>query len=641
MKAICGFFRLDGAPARDRDLAVLRAALLYNPARQFARLDGLCRGAIALGSAEWRARPFAEDDPQIHRDAESGCIAVVDARLDERDALAARLGLARGGRLGQAALILHAWLRWGEHCPAELYGDFAFAVWDPREQRLFCARDIMGVRPLHVHHTPGRLFAFASRAQALLSLPGVPADLDEGRIADALVLQLEGIDKTSTFYRAVQRLPPAHALRVQPQCAVATRYWRPEAGLVRMPTNDSEWTDAFGEVLERAVARHLDGTTRVGSMLSGGMDSSSLAVIARDRLAAAGRAALPTFSSVDDDPACAETHAIRAVLALPGFDPTVIDPAAIEGMRDELVTAAWASEEPFDGSMVLVHAQYLAAARRGVDAVMDGIDADLLLTEGAGLVRHLQRGRWLAAWRNARGHQRIYPGVPAWRSLAATAASAFLPAAARRRLSAWRLPGHEQRALDSSLIGAEFARRVHLRERLRRLRSWTPADASRERITQALRSLDHPYTTCGIERYHRVAAWHGVDPRHPFADRRLLEFCVNLPDEQRMAEGWSKLILRRAMRARLPDPVCWRIGKQHLGPDLAMRLLLRNPADVRQRLAACRAVLAPYVDAVKLDHAERSWQQPGHWAAAAQILGALHLGSWLSRFEATRQQIKV
>src|SRR5690606_19814762 len=197
--------------------------------------------------------------------------------------------------------------------------------------------DIVGARPLYVHHAPGRLLAFASRAKALLALPVVPDDLDEGRIADALVNQLEAIDKTSTFYHEIKRLPPAHTLAVDPQRSRQQRYWRLQPGLVSpLPRTDAQWADALTDVLERAVRNHLDGDVRVGCMLSGGMDSSSLAEIARDQLASAGKGPLPTFSSIDDDPACPETRAIRAVLEQSGFAPTLVAPAGIESLRTEL-----------------------------------------------------------------------------------------------------------------------------------------------------------------------------------------------------------------------------------------------------------------------------------------------------------------
>lgn len=630
MKAICGFLRLSSAPAQAHELAALRAALVPGDERKQVAFEGLCEGDLALGAAHWSHHSPIAGESQLARHAGTGCIAVIDARLDERERLARDLAL--GPRAGQAELILHAWLRWGEACIDHLYGDFAFAVWDPREQRLFCARDGMGVRPLYLHHAPGRLLAFASRAQALLALTDVPATLDEGRIADSLVGPLESIDKTSTFYQSIQRLPPAHYAELRGSHFRQQRYWRIQPGqMSSLPQTDGQWADALTEALERAVGYHLDGDVGVGCMLSGGMDSSTLAVIARDQLARDGRGPLPTFSSISDDPACNETRAIRAVLEQPGFAPTLLDPAAIEALRAKLLAAAWQSDEPFDGPMLLLHAQYAAAARRGVGAVMDGIDADTLFSEGAGLLRQVRSLRWGEAWRNARGQQRIYPGLRAWNTMARATRSALIPNRLRIGLKPYRLRQQAADYVQSSLLAPGFAARIGLTDRLRRLAAWNRPDTPADAASQAAQSLDHPNTIVGFERYHRVAAWHGVDPRHPFNDRRLMELCVNLPDHQRMADGWSKAILRRAMHGRLPDPVCWRTGKEHLGWGLIQRLQLGSPDEVRQRLAACRDALAPYVDPAKLEAVGQRWQQPGQWAAQQAIVEALNLGSWLQR----------
>lgn len=635
MKAICGFLRLDGAPAQERQLAALRASLVFNDTvfggdSPLSGQQDACDGAAALGATQWSRQPRG-DEALLARHHASGCIVVADARIEQRAALAASLGVDdNAASAGAADLILHAWLRWGEDCVAHVDGDFVFAAWDPRRQQLFCARDRMGVRPLYLHHAPGRLFAFASRARALLALPGVPADLDEGRIADALTPQLECIDKTSTFHRAIQRLPPAHAISIRAQGLRQRRYWQLQPGLAApLPRGDAQWADALTEVLEQAVREHLDGEQPVGCMLSGGMDSSSLAVIARDQLAAAGRGPLPTFSSIDDDPACRETGAIRAVLAQPGFDATLVDPAAIDTLRDELNAAAWHSEEPFDGAMLLLHAQYLMAARSGVAAVMDGIDADTLLSAGDTLVRQLRSLHWLAAWRNARGQQRIYPGLRAGKTLARAARSAVTPNGLRKRLAAPRLQRDSDALVRDTLLAPEFAARIDLPARLRRFAQWRSLDTPRDSASQAAQSLAHTNTTAGFERYHRVAAWHGVEPRHPFDDRRVLELCVNLPDAQRMAGGWSKVVLRRAMQGRLPDPVCWRTGKEHLGWSLVQRLVLRDIGDVRERIASCRDVLAPYVAPAKLDAALARLHEPQ--GDHQDVFAALHLGHWLQR----------
>jgi asparagine synthase (glutamine-hydrolysing) len=146
------------------------------------------------------------------------------------------------------------------------------------------------MRPLYYHHTPGRLLAVASEPRAILVLEQMPYRIDEGRIADALVGELEGIDLTSTFFEDVYRLPPAHVLVATPRGVRVSRYWTLEAGdELRLPSNDA-YAEAFLEVFTEAVRCRLRGAGPVGAMLSGGMDSGAVVAVARGLLAEAGRA---------------------------------------------------------------------------------------------------------------------------------------------------------------------------------------------------------------------------------------------------------------------------------------------------------------------------------------------------------------
>jgi asparagine synthase (glutamine-hydrolysing) len=592
MQGICGIFHIDGQPASPATLARMRDALVRT---RWATGQTSAHSSVALAGVHWATREHAPAPALLHHDPESGCRIVADARLDDRVDLARSLGLSSvdAQQATDAALILHAWLRWGRACLDRLEGDFAFGIHDPQRNALFLARDRMGVRPLVVYRT-GSLCVFASSTASVLAHPQVPTTLDEGRIADFLVTQLEGIDKTSTFHRDIKRLPPAHWVEVSPQDSREQRYWSlPTTPASALPTTDQGWADALTDALEAAVARHLTGADRVGCMVSGGLDSSSLAIIANQQLADSGRDALATFSMIDsrrDD--CEETRAIHAMLAMPGFRPMLIDCGDLGTSRARLLDCIGQSDEPFDASAALLHAQYMAAATAGIDAVIDGIDGDSLFLTGRGLARQLRSGQWATAFGNARVQRRMGVAPPAWRALAGAARSAFLPHRLRATLIAPRQRQAARRNVDASLLSPAFARRIDLHDRLARLASHRTAEACRDSRAEALEVLDHPFVTCAIERYHRVAAIHGIQPRHPLTDRHLLALCVDLPDAQRMTDGWSKTVLRRAMQSRLPAAVSWRTGKEHLGWDLS-RLLLDNGRDALMRVTTNLMLPAP------------------------------------------------
>jgi len=184
--------------------------------------------------------------------------------------------------------------------------------------------------------------------------------------------------------------------------------------------------------------------------------------------------------------------------------------------------------------------------------------------------------------------------------------------------------------IRESLIAPDFARRIDLRARLATLARHGSHDRSDVRA-EAIATLDRPSVTVALERYQRIGAAHGVQPRHPFTDRRLMELCIHLPDRQRFDAGWSKAVLRRALQGRLPDAVCWRMGKQHLGWALTRRLMAPDLISLAGRLAGQRDLLAPYVDLSKLDRALAAVGRPGDDDAALMVFEAAALAGWLTR----------
>lgn len=554
--------------------AMLRSMAARGPDRQSLA----CEGEAGFGHALLATTPEALAERQPWRHPDSGCIVVSDSRLDNRPQLLRELGIDRlADAVGDGELLHAAWQRWGEGCADRLRGDFAFALWDPSRRDLFMARDPMGVRPFAFHSSPG-LFVFGSVAEAVVAQGEVPRHLDEGRIADALIGETEGIDQTCTFYLAVERLPPAHWMRLRDGRLVRQRYWRPvgEHRPAGLPRDEREWIEAQREHLDRAVRQRLRSHRPVGSMLSGGLDSSSVVALAAAARANAGEAPLPVFSAANPaDAACTETRAIRAVISHARCAPTLLDLSDFERARTRAHRLWEEAGEPFDGTMSLVAALYEAAARQGVVSVMDGVPADNLYTVGRHAAYLFDRGRWRQAWHAAETQWRVpwvrFPRMHAMRVMAGCLAPAQVHAL-RDRLAEAR----EYRALvRSSLISREFAERVGLRQRYSRYRRTIGGSHQWHESGDALSSLSAPYITAALERYNRVASLFGIEPRPPFADRELVEFQAWMPLALRIRHGHLKWVLRQSMAGLLPPEVVWRKDKMHVGWRFS-RVLLQD-----------------------------------------------------------------
>ena len=636
MKIICGYWALDGTPTPTGTLQAMQAARPV-PAHAARQAWAAADGKLAFGSRWWSPQADLSAPACIATHPESGCAVVADARLDNPAELRAALSLPAPGDAPDsttdhaASLILHAWLRWGETCVERIDGDFAFAIHDPRHQLLYLARDRMGSCPLYNHHVPGRLLVFGTTSHSVLAHPHVPADLDPARIADFLVQGLESVDFTSTFHAQVRRSPPRHSLLVTPGRHELSQYWQLQASEAsQVPKSDDEWAEAVTAALEDAVGRTLTGPDRVGSTLSGGLDSTSLAYIASDLLQAMGAGPLATFSAIDSSrPECPESAAVRRSITKSGLCPTLIDTAALGDLQPGVEHMSETFDEPFDSHMTLVHAQYLAAARKGLTSLIDGIDGDTLFRSGSTIRRQLLAGQWAAAVRNARGLAR-YSGTP-WSRLAPSIRSVLIPDWVRGPVA--RLRGGQR--LDSflarSIISPDFAAEMDVVGRWQTMaaqRSTTPQSSPAEEARDA---LQHASLTVAFERYRRVAAWHGMTPLHPLANRALMELSVGFTGRQRLHDGWTKAVLRHAMRGRLPEPVRLRCDKIHLGGFLTPRLWQHRRQLLRDTLLDGRNGLAPYVDAGKVQAIARQLDDDEQDTALFAALPAFHLSRWLQR----------
>ncbi len=428
-------------------------------------------------------------------------------------------------------VILHAYEEWDTGCLNRFNGMWAFALWDERGQKLFCARDRFGIKPFYYTQVKGS-FLFASEIKALLAHSDAgkhPDDMTLGTYLAWGVLDHSG----RTMFEGIFQLEPAHAMVVTAAGPKQPfRYWDVKVNpAIRTSISDEEAADQLLAILSDATRIHLRSDVPVGTCLSGGIDSSTLAVLInnliRDEAPASVGARQKTFSAVFTDKRFDESRYIDEIVAATGVDANRVEPTP-EQLRNDIDRLVWAQDEPF-GSLS-IYAQYcvMRLAKEKVKVVLDGQGADELLAgylayQGSYIRWLIRSFHWLTAIREVAGSLRYHRGF---------LGSAFRQILVRRRRRTLLKPGMPEIDRYAGSLSAVL---------------------SRELTATNLPGLLH-YED-------RNSMTFSIESRVPFLDVRFVEYIASLSLSQKIRRGVTKISLRHAIKGSIPESVRCRMDK--------------------------------------------------------------------------------
>jgi asparagine synthetase B (glutamine-hydrolysing) len=518
-------FQRDGAPVDAADLAAMAAA----SAAAFLPCGApvLDPGLPQLG---WAGRPDARLGERW--------LLFFRGRVDNGEELWAALGApARLAALDDGELVAAALERWGEDALARVLGPFALAWVDRAEQAVTLARDPLGEHGLAFHLDERRLIV-ASEEIGVLGHPAVGDALDESRLA--LYFSMEELVDGRTFFREVEQVVPGTLVRVDRAGCRRQVFWRPRPA---PPFRRAEeWREAFRAMLAAATGACLRGGERPAVLLSGGLDSTPIAAMARQQR---GRLPLGALSWVfPGHPECDERSYIDAAVELYGLQSIQVpgdDAWPLHGLED----GAWPFHPgtPEQNPYRLLHERaYAAAAAAGHDILLSGMLGDQLYS-GAPTT-------WRAAVRD------VLPAAWVWQR--------------RRRRRALNAPWLTPQAL--ALLPTSTP--------------WPPWAAAARRPEQVLRIFD-PGNSYGLAIEWYYCRRYGVEVRYPLRDRRIVELMTQIPSRIMRGKDEARAILRQSLRKELPQRVLARPGKASL------ESIFREGVFDRESRVLQRALLAP------------------------------------------------
>lgn len=502
--------------------------------------DTLHMGNLSMGHWHFWTTPEEINERQPLELSGSPFKIVFDGRIDNREELFGKLSLesAGGKSLSDAALALRAYAHWGDTCFEQFVGEFALVIFDEHSREVICARDQLGDRGLYYALDHKRL-VIASEPWAVARAYDKQPELNESAVVHFFALQV--LENGQTFFNDVYELLPAHIIKVDANGQRTWRYWQPDSrNKIRYKT-DQEYADHFLALLTESVCCRMRSVLPVGVMMSGGLDSTSVASLAARIITPKS---LTTISYVFDELTdCDERRYIDAVKErwnTCSIQFTGDDDWAFKNWKD------W----PHNPNQPSVNFYRLLLEHTFKRAKEEGIG--VLLTGHAG--DHLYDGRkdWIA--------DMLIDGK--FKQMLTELASQIKGMGWKATLKTGHLRRTARRILDGIHPG------IHLPRSTRTAPAWLDPNYAKfltrsqnshpafERYGLLLRLMTSQDIVFGVA----VTSSYGIEYRHPYRDRRLVEFILAIPAYQIYRQGIQKYILRAAMRGILPEDVRTRSG---------------------------------------------------------------------------------
>ena len=506
----------------------------------------LADSAITLVQQRYWNTPESKQTKGITTHSDSQTCILAWARIDNRVALLNKLP-KRLHSLGESddGLILAAYLHWGERACQHLIGDFAFTIYNGRNNSFYCGRDHTGVKPFY-YYFDGKQFAFATSMAVLNQLPGLDLTLSE----EWLARYLAGVsaDWTLTAYQQIKKLPPAHSLTFANNTINLHRYFTfsPESDLIL--DSDEAYVEAYREVLHQAVACRVRSDYPIGSELSGGLDSSTVTALAARTM----RHPVHNLHAFGHDESILTSECI---IAISQTNPMAMTHFASGTRRkDSNITDKFlqCNGAPCEApNATSYHPFYECAQKLGIRTLLSGFGGDEFITSAApvalvefwhdkqyklflsrqrgSLLKPLHTVRWLYQYYRFNNHS-----------------------ITSRRLQLGKQQHWSYQLLEQSVVDQYDLK----------TRATTGSAYDGGQIRQnyfALLNRWSPMMTARYENCTLMAAHYGIDYRWPLMDIRLLKLFLSIPASQKMGPGqMGRYLHRRAVANVLPGFITWK-----------------------------------------------------------------------------------
>ncbi|WP_096435083.1 asparagine synthase-related protein [Alteribacter populi] len=522
------------------------------------------KGPVFMGCLNQWITPESVGEQLPYYDYERQLVIAADAIIDNRKELFESLQVNRKYRkdMTDSQLILLAYEKWGENVAKQLLGDFAFMIWDEKQQKLFGARDFSGARTLYFFRNHNR-FAFSTTIEPLFKLPYVKKQLNEDWLAQFIAIpsMVEAADMVSTVYQSVQQVPPSHSITLIDGRITLSRYCAIEVNSKLKLKSNEEYEEAFREVFQRAITDRIRTHGEVGSHLSGGLDSGSVVSFAAKELQKENKR-LHTFSYIPEESFKDWTSSYYNANERPLIKKTVAHVGNIneqylsfEGKNplsevDDFLEIMEMPYKFFENSFWLKGINE-EAHRKGIKILLNGARGNHSISWGSLKLTYnyytnlLKKFKWVRLYRELDDYCKNFN----------TGKSVVIPFIVKRAFRSHFRPQNSSYQFPM-VINPSFARQTNVFEILYEYGVKVNENSIANLSDYRMKYFKDLFAwnksgVVGTKMSLRYSMW----DRDPTNDLRVIRFCLSIPDEQYVNQGLERSFIRRATKNVLPDEV--------------------------------------------------------------------------------------
>jgi len=515
-------------------------------------------GAIKKGRVllvqciNWNTAPSVLEPAPFHDEQTKISIASW-ARIDNRDELAHKLDISRAetDRICDSELILKCYLKWQEDCVDHLVGDFVFVIYDEKQQKVFCGRDHMGVRPFYYFLSDERFFC-ATSLGALIHVKGLPVRISTKWMVDYLTHLSMSFDRTP--YEGIYKLPPAHTLTVTPEKHHLRQYFTLSAEPELKLKDSREYVNAYREQLETAIKCRMSTSYALGSELSGGIDSSTITAYGAKYF----EQPLTNFHTFAFANLELEPQYIMAVSQAYGLPYNHVIAGRQHGQDDMVERSLKILGYPVEhGSATFHEPFYQLAEKFNIRTLLSGFGGDEFGTTIHGYMVPME----MILKRRYRDLFNVLSGNALFRFLRLVklelrkikSHNFSRPEYTPRFLAAWNKRWPHQ------IVRQDVVEKYNLKERYFDTARFDAGYTDLKEFTLEKRWA--PFVPTRMENCTLMAAARKIEYRWPLLDVRLVRLFLSIPSEENYFRGMGRYLHRRAIEGVVPDLVTWKKTK--------------------------------------------------------------------------------